>query len=485
MWDVVLPIENESETPLFLQIAQGIISSIKGGRLQPGDRLPGSRSLAEQLKVHRNTVLSSYEELASQGWLHFEQARGTFVSKELPDHRSGFSIAKPSQLSDTLGFPLQGNVEGRDYADFPSNLLALNGGIPELEQLPFAEFHRAYRRVIKKKGKTLLNYGSPHGYLPLREALVRMLSLRRGLALNEEQIVLTRGSQMALYLIAQALVRPGDVVGVESFGYQPAWQAFRMAGAHLQPIPVDEHGLRIDILENTLKRMKIRALYITPHHQFPTQVTLSVGRRMRLLELAKEHSFAVIEDDYDHEFHYDGRPVLPLASMDSQGVVVYVGTLSKVLAPGLRLGYAVAPRPLIQELIHLRRYIDRQGSHSEEAVLAELFEEGQVERHIRRMRRVYRERREHFHDAIQTHLPEILSYSLPRGGLAIWAKVSENIDLGLWQKHCIQNGVSYICGVEYAFDRQPIPFVRMGFAHYQPSLLVEAVLRMKAALEQM
>ena len=197
---------------------------------------------------------------------------------------------------------------------------------------------------------------------------------------------------MALALVARALTRPGDAIAVEHPGYRPAWEAFRIAGAEIVPLRVDEHGVDVQALQRVIARRSIRAVYVTPHHQYPTTVTLTVARRLALLQLAAQERFAIIEDDYDHEFHYSGRPVLPLASADAAGLVIYIGTLSKVLAPGLRLGFIVAPGDLIERLVAYRSFVDLQGDPVLESAVAELFEEGLIQRHVRKMRRIYRAR---------------------------------------------------------------------------------------------
>ena len=243
-----------------------------------------------------------------------------------------------------------------------------------------------------------------------------MLSVTRGLALDPASIMVTRGSQMALALLARALIRPGDAVAVENPGYRPAWEAFKLAGAEVLPVHVDEGGLDVRALRQLIARRRIRAVYVTPHHQFPTTVTLSGPRRLELLDLAAHERFAVIEDDYDHEFHYSGKPVLPMASLDQAGVVAYVGTLSKVLAPGLRLGFVAAPPDLVEQLIAYRSFVDLQGDHVLECAIAQMLEDGLIQRHVRKMRRVYRARLGALAAALRQQLGHFLTFREPSGG---------------------------------------------------------------------
>ena len=226
----------------------------------------------------------------------------------------------------------------------------------------------------------------------------------------------------------------------------------------------------------------MRAVCVTPHHQFPTTVTLAPARRLKLLELAREHRMAVIEDDYDHEFHYQGRPVLPLASADVQGVVVYVGTLSKVLAPGLRIGFVVAPEPLVERLAAMRRIVDRQGDHLLEHAVAELLEEGEIQRHIRRAKRIYAERRERLASLLTARFDSVLSFQLPVGGTAIWAKVAPDVSVDAWAQQAERLGLLLQPARQFAFDGKTRPFLRIGFVQHEEREAREAVRRMEVAL---
>jgi GntR family transcriptional regulator/MocR family aminotransferase len=308
-----------------------------------------------------------------------------------------------------------------------------------------------------------------------------MLSATRGLAVTSDDLLVTRGSQMALHLVARALVSPGDVVAVEGLGYRPAWEAFAAAGATLIPLGVDEEGLRVDSLEKLVRLGPVRAVYVTPHHQYPTTAALAPGRRIALLDLARRARIAIVEDDYDHEFHYDGRPILPLASADDAGVVVYVGTLSKVLAPGVRIGYLAAPRPVLERVLASRTYVDRQGDHAIEWAVAELMDDGEVERHIRRSRREYMSRRGVLAECLTKTFGARLSFREPAGGTALWVRTAPTIDVAAWAKRALEKGVSIQPGQEFAFDGRARPYLRLGFAQLDADELREAVRRMASA----
>jgi GntR family transcriptional regulator/MocR family aminotransferase len=329
-----------------------------------------------------------------------------------------------------------------------------------------------------------LSYTHPYGHVRLRTAIASMVSARRGIAAAVENICITRGSQMGLALIARALLRPGDVVAVEHLGYRPAWEVFRLAGAHVVPVSIDADGLQIEAIERLHSRRPLRAVYLTPHHQFPTTVTLSAGRRLRLLDFAAHMKVAVIEDDFDHEFHYDGRPVMPLISADSRGVVVYIGSLSKVLAPALRTGYVVAPSELIERIAAHRALIDTQGDQVLEYALGELFEDGEIQRHIRRVRREYSARRDALVTALRQSLGGTLEFTIPAGGIAIWARVTGGIDVQAWAARAAAAGAVAITARTFAHDGQERPFFRLGFAALNVPELTEAVRRFAGACPQ-
>ena len=460
--------------PLFLQIARAVSADIRRGRLRPGDSLPGTRPLAQLLGVHRNTVVAAWQELAAEGWIETSPRGATFVSREAPTRvPKRFAVTRPA-MPPRASYPLPDGPAYVDVAEQPPGTLSLAGGIPDVRLAPAVELARAYRRALGRHARTVLGYGSPRGHARLRAALAQMISQTRALAVGADDVVVTRGSQMALDLAARALLRPGDVVAVEELGYRPAWQALRNAGAELVSVPVDEQGMRIDQLPK-----RLRAIYLTPHHQFPTTVTLSPARRVELLALAEQNGFAIFEDDYDHEFHYEGRPVLPRASADRAGCVVYIGTLSKVLAPGIRIGYVVAPPPVLERIVAHRLYVDRQGDLAVECAVAELFEDGAVQRHVHRARRVYQARRDALMEALHTHFGDRLSFRPPQGGIAIWAQA--DCDVEALAQRAFANKLMLQTGRRFTFDGRPRNSIRMGFAGLDDGERKEALKRLSAS----
>lgn len=500
-WTPAIALDPRADKPLYAQIVDALVAEIRAGRLVSGARLPGTRTLATHLGVHRNTVIAAFDELVAEGWLRTHAGASTRVADELPAEvaraarrstkaegrkRLPFSLAA-SPFEAVFGprprperGPSRGESTGMPDAPGPG-VLSLAGGLPDVRLIPDVALARAHRRALRKGGVALLSYGDAAGHPQLRAALAQMLGATRAMSLSADDLLVTRGAQMAVYLAARVLIEPGDVVAVEAWGYPPAWDALRAAGAQLVPVPVDGEGLDTEALARLVSRRNVRAVYVTPHHQFPTLVTLAAARRLELLELARRHRFAILEDDYDHEVHYQGSPVLPLAHMDEHGCVVYVGTLSKVLAPGLRLGFLVAGPQVIERALGWRRIIDRQGDLTTEAAVAELFEDGEVSRHIGRVRRIYANRRAALLDAVDRHLPDAFEIVLPRGGMALWARAIAGDDTDAWSTRALERGVVVSPASRYWLGRGHEHGFRLGFASLDERELELAVRRLAAA----
>ncbi len=283
--------------------------------------------------------------------------------------------------------------------------------------------------------------------------------------------------------MARTLIAPGDAVAVEAFGYPPARSVLKMAGARLLPIPLDEQGMDVAALEALLKHQRLRAVIVTPHHQFPTTAVMSRERRERLAELSLQHGFAIIEDDYDHEFHYEGKPVLPIAAGHGRGNVVYVGSLANLLAPGISTGFIVAPPPVFERLAGLRAASDAHSDAAMECAIAELFEDGELLRHVRRTQRIYHGRRDAFAAALKRHLGSALSFTIPQGGMALWARADGGIDVSAWATAGQREGVLFKDARTYDFFNREQPYMRLGFSYHDETELNEAALRMAQALK--
>ena len=486
-WELIVNLERSASLTIPRQLSQALTADIARGRLRPGQRLPGSRTLARELGVHRQTVVSAIDELIAEGWLVSRPAAGVFVADALADPSAppfkGLSNARPRPRPPArfvMSLPPAPTPELP--REVPPRAILMSGTRPDLRLVPADLIGRAYRRALKVHGSDLLSYTHPAGVRRLREGLATMLSSTRALAVDADGIIVTRGSQMALALTARALVRRGDVVAVEHPGYRPAWEAFRLAGAEIVPVPVDEHGLDIRALHRLVSRREIRAVYVTPHHQFPTTVTLAAPRRMELLRLAVQRRFAIVEDDYDHEFHYGGRPVLPMASFDTEGVVIYIGTLSKVLAPGLRLGFVAAARDFVERLIAYRSFIDLQGDSVLECAMADLLDEGLLQRHVRRVARIYRARLEALMTALGRQLGGFVTFRPPSGGTAIWVTARDVRTMSAWNGAAARLGVIFDAGGAFTLDGQPSRGARLGFACLTEEEIATASRRLAAAI---
>ncbi|MFI4970870.1 MAG: PLP-dependent aminotransferase family protein, partial [Lysobacterales bacterium] len=469
-WELMVALDPALEQPLFLQLAGAIAENIRCGRLKGGEPLPGSRELAARLGMNRNTVVAGYAELVAEGLVSTRIGGGTFVAEpasalpgriERPDDEPTFALSPPLPMPRAPRAPAPGT-------------LTLAGGMPDARLFPARALARAFRRAIERRGRALLGYADPRGHIRLRSELATMLARTRGLFATPDNLMVTRSIEQAIDLVARTLLGVGDVVAVEAFGYPPAWSVLKLAGARLVPMPLDADGLDVDALEALLAEQRVRAVFLTPHHQFPTTTVMSQARRARLAELATRHGFAIIEDDYDHEFHYAGRPILPIAAGIGHANVVYIGSLSNLLGPGVSTAFVTAPPRVFERLASLRAASDARGDTAMECALAELFEDGELLRHMRRMRQTYATRRDALATALQRHLGSALTFRVPDGGMALWARADEGIDLARWADAGEREGVLFRGAGAYDFFQREQPFLRLGFSHHDAAELDSA-----------
>ena len=486
-WHLRIVIRRDLRTAVYLQIAHALIEEIRRGRLEPGSALPGTRELAEGLDVNRKTIVQAYDELTAQGWVATDRTRGTFVSSELPavngNHADGRPPPKQSRMPDKPDFRLVGTAPSLPLVVADGNALLFDDGAPDTREVPVVALARAYRSALTRAARrNRLGYGDPRGSLELREAVSTMLNVDRGLTTTPDNICLTRGSQMAIYLAARILAGPKDTVVVEELSYPPARESFRAAGAEVVAVGLDAQGMKIDELEEICRKKRVRAIYLTPHHQFPTTVSLKPDRRLRLLALAEQFGFAIVEDDYDHEFHFAHQPVLPLISADRWGKVVYIGSMSKLLTPSLRLGYLAAPKGFIDRAAAEIMTIDRQGDPATELAVADLIADGEIHRHTRKAMRLYAGRRLHMASLLTERFRDRIEFALPDGGLAIWARFVEKIDMEALSKAARTKGVQFLPAAAFTISGKPIRATRLGFASLNEAELDRATRRLRQAL---
>lgn len=459
-WDLQIIIDTNCERPVYIQIADAIINAIKTGKLNSGDALPGSRQLAAKLKVNRNTIIEALDVLLAEEWLVSKERKGTFVADSLP---------AISAIKRDVQEPLKNILVSKPEIVF-------DDGLPDTRIAPITELAGAYRQIFNQKGRwQLMGYSHGAGDHAFRSAIVQMLNYKRGMRLSPDELFITRGSQMAMYLSAHCLLQHGDRVIVENPGYKPAWLAFENAGASLLPVNVDAEGVLIDEVKACLRRYKsIKAIYITPHHQFPTTVTLSLQRRLELIALSNKYGFTIIEDDYDNEFHFGQRPILPVCSFENVENYVYIGTMSKIVAPALRIGYLASSEALIRKVGQLRKIIDMQGDNIMAQAILQLINDGHIKRHLKKATLLYKNKRDLLEKLINEHLADKVNFRKPEGGLAFWLEPKKPIDADNISKAFLTKGVQIISPREFSFG-DPVNGLRLGYASLNESQLEQGI----------
>lgn len=485
--ELVVNLDDSRATPLYRQLYEGLRHAILSGRLLRGQRLPSSRTLAKQLSVSRNTVAQAYAELEAEGYLSGRHGSGTYVSRELPDERP-------------YGRPARSTSAGLERCGLSATALARKvregdrgaGGPRPTPELPY-DFHpgqgawdafprEVWRRLLgrqwRKGWREIMDYGDPAGYRPLREQVAAYLARSRAVRCTPEEVVIVNGTQQALDLLGRILLEPGHSVAVENPGYRAARQVFASYGASLLPVSVDEDGLVVERLRGSGARMVL----VTPSHQFPTGAVLSLPRRLSLLAWARTETSLVVEDDYDSEFRFEGRPLASLQGLDDSGSVVYLGSFSKVLFPSLRVGYAVLPPQLIEPFQDAKDLTDRQTPILEQQVLADFVGEGHFERHLRRMRQLYRVRREALVESLEHHLGGIAEVMGASAGMHLMVRIAVSMEESEVVAKAAATGVGVYPAAVYYCGDSPGPALLLGYAGMPEERIQEGVARLAAAL---
>ncbi|ADR60648.1 GntR family transcriptional regulator [Pseudomonas putida BIRD-1] len=482
-WQPLLKLDGAQAS--YRQIVEGLVAAISEGRLRPGTPLPGTREMAQLLNVNRKTVILAYEEAETKGWLQSVQRRGTFVSQQLAPGTAAvsgavrpFALALPEEPAVAY---FKANEQAVAQQGRPGALFFDNGACDH-RLLPQAVLHRYYRNALRSSfSSNSMRHGSECSSRNLRSALADMLRHNRSLNVGAEHICLTQGVQMSLSLVASVLLKPGDVVLVERLSYPPAWEIFRQLGARLVTVELDHEGCRVDQLDALCRQHKVRMMYITPHHQFPTTVSLPAGRRQQLLELARQHAFCVVEEDYDYEYHFAGRPYLPLASDRQQRHVIYIGSLSKPLGSTFRCSYIVAPVEVTTVLERRAMLTLGQGDAVMQQMLADLINDGELKKHLRRVNREYRRRRETLLGCLRDGFGEQISVQAPEGGLALWVRFADEINVDQLVDKALERDLVVRSGRQFSPFGHAENALRLGFASLDADEIRRATQRLADA----
>lgn len=477
--DLNLELDDTPGLTLVHRVARTLRKAIHEGRLQPGMALPGSRILATMLGVHRQTIVPAFQELEAEGWLVAKACHGTFVATDLPSFDAvgqGIPEAEPS-----LGFQLPSYL--KPLSTLEEGALRLADGVADPRLAPSEGLALAYQRALRRHGPDLLGGKDVLGSLLLRQAIATWTSLRLCTPVSPERVLVTRGSRGGLNLLASCLFRPGDAVLVENPGNGAAWEILqRDLGLRLVPVPVDAEGLCVDGLEDILDREAVKGIYVTPRCQFPTGVPLSEARAARLVELAGARRIAIIEDDYDAAIHYTAQRPSSLLARDRTGQVVHLGSLSRLLAPGLRLGYLILPEQVMPFVARKKASRGDLGDPAFEWAVGDLFRDGDLGNHVRRVRRTYMERRDHLVRALASRLDPWLEAAAPPAGMGLWIRVRQPLDAEELVARARAMGLLLDPPSRYFFGA-PEPAFRMGFSQADAEELDRAVDILAAAVK--
>jgi len=481
--------DRDASQALYLQLSNQIIELIKNQTLAPKTKLPSSRILAEQLGVHRKTVVACYEELILQGWIESVPKKGTYVLGTMPillQRKLENSTSVGLKPKPGFSYTLQTDLVERKDQSWEKGVIPLHDGIPDVRLAPLDEIARTYRRICSKKSTIdQISYGTSYGNTKLREVLVNYLNATRGLHLKVENVLITRGSQMGIWLASKLLIEKDDLVLVSKTNYSTADATFLNLQAQLIKVGVDEDGIITDEIESLCQQQQIKAVYVTSHHHHPTTVVLSAQRRIHLLNLARQYSFAILEDDYDYDFNYNRAPILPLASHDTNGNVIYIGSFCKTVAPVFRVGYLIAPKEFVDEAAKLRGIIDRQGDALLELTFADFLKSGDLDRHIRKVVKIYKQRRDLLCQLLHEELREHVEFEVPIGGMAIWLKLKSKYP---WSR-LSEIGKKYKLGIGaplyYTNVDKDHGYLRLGFAEHNEAEIREVMKRFKKVIVEL
>lgn len=464
---------------VYRQLATYLRGLIETGRLLPNVKLPATRELAALLGLNRNTVTQAYQELLAEGLVTARVGQGTFVAALVSDRvtpffpkpeRGGRSFVWPSlfaQRAQTLTLPPGAMVPGAVRFDF-------RGGQVAEDALPATDLRRALVHAVDFHLAAGATPPDPRGWYPLRVQVAQFL-VNRGITCAPEDVAIVNGAQQAIDLVGRVLLDPGDTVVIEQPGYFGAANAFRASQATLVGVGVDDAGLRTDDLARVLRARRVKLVFTTPAAQSPTGVVMSDARRHALLALADEYQTPILEDDYAGELRHGTPPIAALKTIDGADHVVYAGTFSKVLFPGLRLGYLVAAQPLLHKLMLARLYADVGTALLSQVALAEMMESGAFERHVRRMRKVYADRWAVMRAALAEGMPDGVTWTEPAGGHGVWVTLPAGVDRAALFRAATAADVAYTPGEQFYFGESEGAYMALYFTNHTDSEIREGI----------
>jgi GntR family transcriptional regulator / MocR family aminotransferase len=476
----VWQLDRASGTPLTRQIYMQVRSAVLSGALRPGTRMPSSRAMASRLGVARASVVLAYEHLLAEGYVESRHGSGTFIAPDLTvlaSRRRG----TPRGMSRVVPEPAQ------VFSDFErsavqSDARPFNTGRTLIDARTAETWRSLTHRAVRRLGVNDLGYTDPAGLAELRASICDYLRAARAVRCDPEQIVITAGTQQAVDIAIRVLLAPGDEVWVEDPGYPLTHAQLLLTKARPHPIPVDAQGLIVAAGLQTAPRA--RAAFVTPSHQFPTGVALSMARRLELLAWARRYGAFIVEDDYTSEFRYSGPPLASLQGLDDTEQVIYIGTLNKALFPGLRIGYAVVPHALLQAFVGARYLIDRQPPTLQQAVVCEFMQEGHFAAHIRRMRQLYREQRDALAETLMRRAADRLDVAVPDQGMHLVAYLCEGSSDIAIEAAAQRAGIVVRAISRFYRTAHPRPGLMLGFSGFPRQLIVPSAARLAAIVAE-
>jgi GntR family transcriptional regulator / MocR family aminotransferase len=470
--------------PLHQQLYRQIRDELRSGSFSDtSSRLPSSRTLATDLGISRAPVRLAFSKLHVEGYIRSKTGSGTFVADPLPETflKAHLQVERPLRISDRVKTIPDKRV-GKQFDLGISEAapgVSLIPGHPAVDEFPIGVWERFRAQVLGKKGAHLLRYASNRGDADLRKAIATYLCDFRGAHCHPDQIVIVAGMQQAILISAMALLNPGEAAWVEDPGYHMVQRTFGFAGAAVVPRPIDEEGI---VIVQPPKQPLPRIIYTTPSHQFPLGVTMSPRRRTALIDFARANDAVIFEDDYNSEFRFTGPPLPCLQGLDSSGRVIYAGTMSKILYPSLRLGYILAPEQLVDSIAKVRTVIDQHSPAIDQATLARFITEGFFLSHIKRMRKIYAERREFFINEFNKLLSDRFILQIPEAGLNFVAWLRRESDFERVARVRAQIGVRPSPLSFYCIQAKLKSAFVFGFAAWTPAQIRESLVKLASSL---